>query len=77
MLTTYPLELWTIHSYIDHGYTASVWCPCTGWLTPPNLPALAADGYGEKPLRDLGLACPRCRQPVGLTICPTPGFGNR
>jgi hypothetical protein len=78
MSTTYPLEIWTINSYLQTGYTAEAWChDGCGWIGQPDLAALAAQGYGEKPLRDLGLACPVHSRPVGLTIHPSPGFGNR
>jgi hypothetical protein len=77
-MATYPLDIWTINSYLEEGYTANAWCHlCKAWLEPPDLAALRDQGFGDKPLRDLGLACPHHKVPVGLTIRSTPGFGHR
>lgn len=77
-MATYPLEIWTIRSYVEQGYSANTWChACRRWLDPPDLPSLLAQGHGDRPLRDLGLACPYCGNGVGLTIRPTPGFGHQ
>lgn len=77
-MTTYPVEIWTVRSYVEEGYSASLWCEaCREWRGSPDLPALVAAGQGEKPLRDLPLTCARCRGRLGLTIKPSPGFGNR
>ena len=78
MSTPYPLEIWTIDSYLEEGYTANAWCHlCRAWLVPPDLGALRRQGFGEKPLRDVGLNCPVHGVPLGFTIRSTPSFGHR
>jgi hypothetical protein len=77
-MTSYPLTIWTIGSYVEHGYSAHLWCPgCKHWRGAADLPALVAAGHGQKPLREVRLVCAACRQPLDATIHPSPGFGRR
>lgn len=75
--TTYPLEIWTIDSYLANGYTASSWCHgCHAWKESPDLARLKADGHGPQPLRDLKRRCSDCGRLLDHTIHPSPGFAH-
>lgn len=71
--------IWTVREHIAHGYTVSMACTRCRHNLPGllDLQALVDRGLGDKPLKQTGTVCPKCREPVHFTVHPSKGYGKR
>lgn len=76
-MTTYPLTIWTIAEQLENGYTVDQQCPRGhGARSAVDLAGLKAAGFGDRPIRSLGLKCGYCDSRLVFTIHPSPRFAQ-
>jgi hypothetical protein len=70
--------IWTVRDHVRHGYRVTLACSGRHGNLPGelDLQSLVDRGLGDRPLRQTGTCCPKCREPALFSVHPPSRHGE-